>query len=271
MCCLNLHWFDIMWTCIFLDHCLYFLVGREFDSLTSISLDFCRQCKTASYSGAVGVQVSPSLFFLGLGFCCFCVHISRCAPVCVRVLVSRTFFCNWWFPLTGLATSWTVSLFWMTQWSINTFFKLKNQHNNSPVLPSSSKWSKLLCSSLFSVFVNLPVLCWALVFLQGWSLPISLHVCEMTRWGRSLSSKIRPRFVTVLPCRLALPPTSCHYLSICVCLPLPLSVHPYACGVASTHPCPCSTPCIQIHSPKMHCQCRRCRSHCYRYVCTNCI
>lgn len=37
------------------------------------------------------------------------------------------------------------------------------------------------------------------------------------------------------------------------------------CGVASTHPCPCSTPYIQIHPPKIHCQCRRCRNRCYGY------
>ena len=62
-------------------------------------------------------------------------------------------------------------------------------------------------------------------------------------------------------------------LSRSLSLSISFSVHPDVCGVASDHLCPCSTPCIQIHSPKMHCQCRRSRcdgffmhSVCLRYL-----
>lgn len=118
-------------------------------------------------------------------------------------------------------------------------------------MPERSKLCALLFFLLSSFFF--PLLCRAFVFLQGWWLPISLHVCEMTRWGRPLSPKIRPRFVTVLLRCLGLCSTSRlpFYLSlsftILICV---------WCGLGS------STPCIQIHSPKMHCQCRRCRNRC---------
>uniref|UniRef100_A0A4W6FE96 Membrane-associated guanylate kinase, WW and PDZ domain-containing protein 1 n=1 Tax=Lates calcarifer TaxID=8187 RepID=A0A4W6FE96_LATCA len=66
---------------------------------------------------------------------------------------------------------------------------------------------------------------------------------------------------------------NCPPLSSGSALPLPVtptpsilvSLHPDVCGVASDHLCPCSPPCIQIHPPQMHCQCRRCRSRCYGF------
>lgn len=150
----------------------------------------------------------------------------------------------------------------MTQWSNKHKFlfieKKKKSTQSFPVscfltwVPGVLNYCALLFLFCF------PVLRWALVFLQGWLLPISLHVWEMTRWGRPLSSKIRPRFVAVPPCHLA-PPL---VLPLPVKLPLFLSLHPLVCGVASSHLCLCSIPCIQIHLPQMHRHYRRCQSHC---------
>lgn len=61
-----------------LDHCLYFLVGTTFDSLASISFDFCQQCKTGSCAVVVGVRVSLSLFLGVWVSAAFCVHMFGC-------------------------------------------------------------------------------------------------------------------------------------------------------------------------------------------------
>lgn len=101
------------------------------------------------------------------------------------------------------------------------------------------------------------VLCWALVFLQGWSLPISLHVWEMTRWGRPLSSKIRPRFVAVLPSHLG---SLSHFLSSSLSSSMSWCAW---CRFSSTVPVRCfmhTNPFTQLHL-----QCHRCHSRSFGY------
>lgn len=81
-----------------LDHCLYFSVGTVLPGFLLMSVSNVKWLHTLLW-----VCKSHYLYF-GVGVLLLLCSCSVCefVCVCVRVLGSRTFLCNCWFPLKGL-------------------------------------------------------------------------------------------------------------------------------------------------------------------------
>lgn len=90
---------------------------------------------------------------------------------------------------------------------------------------------------------------------------VASHLTACMRNDKMGEASVLQNQTTVCNCPPLSSGSPSHFLSFFFFVSLFL--HLDLCGVASTHPCQCSNPCVQIHSSKMHCQ--YCRSRCYGY------